>query len=249
MRLSPLSPRILESSASRRPEMPSERCGAGFHVLASTGMAATLAVAVFAVAGFAGMAAAGDVPGGGISCDSGELRAEVTDVQHGAGQTYAELSVVNVGRRSCELRGYPLVFQVDEAGDGLGPAAVAQGPVGPPVPLAVGGRAQAGLAMTAAGLFPSCPDAPARPAGLRVVPPGATGPLPVDGFAGLLPSGGGLAADGGLPSDGVAGRGSAPGPAAGPVAAGPGSVAAGVGCAATVLTELRVTTFFSASGG
>ncbi|WP_158230687.1 DUF4232 domain-containing protein [Frankia sp. CcI49] len=234
----------------------------GFHVLTTTGMAAaTLAVVGFASAGFAGIAVAGSglgvgISGGGISCDSGELRAEVTDIQHGAGQTHAALSVVNIGRRACELRGYPLVFQVDEAGHGLGPAADAQGPVGPSVPLAAGGRAQAGLTMTAAGLFPSCPDAPASPAGLRLIPPGGTGPLPVDGFAGLLPSDAGLVADGvagpGPLADGVAGpgpvAGSVAGPAAGPAAAGPGSVA-GAGCAATVLTELRVTTFFSASGG
>ncbi|OAA28178.1 Protein of unknown function (DUF4232) [Frankia sp. EI5c] len=150
-------------------------------------------------------------------CAPSELRAELVDAQHGAGQTHATLALVNTGGQACEVGGRPVVFQVDEAGTRRGQPAAAEGPAGAAVLLAAGERAEAGLTVSAAGLFPACgaDGSAVPPAGLRVIPPGGGEALTVDGLAALLP----LDA---------------------------GAVSAGAGCPEPALAELRVTALYPA---
>ncbi|MEX5631653.1 DUF4232 domain-containing protein [Parafrankia sp. FMc2] len=200
-----LSPRTLDLFLVSPAEMPRRRPG---RTAAGTALAA---VAAFSLS-LLGAESAGAGAGSGtalptdmslpahpssayrttaaMSCASGDLRAELTGAQHGAGQTHAELVLVNMSGRSCAVAGHPAVFRVDTDGRRLGTPAAADGPDGSPVLLAAGGRAVAGLTLSAAGLFPGCEDGgpAADVAGLQVIPPGGRTALPVAGFADVLPA-------------------------------------------------------------
>lgn len=185
-----LSPRTLDLFLTSPAEMPRRRPG---RTAAGTALAA---FAAFSLLGAESAdAGSGKTPPthtssayrttSETSCASGDLWAELTAAQHGAGQTHAELVLVNMTGRSCTVAGHPAVFRVDAAGRRLGAPAAADGPDGSPVLLAAGGRAVAGLTLSAAGLFPGCEDGDGGPAadvaGLQVIPPGGRTALPVAG--------------------------------------------------------------------
>ncbi|MCK9904565.1 hypothetical protein CC117_01860 [Parafrankia colletiae] len=190
-----LSPRTLDLFLIHPAEMPRRRPG---RTAAGTALAAVAAFSLFG-AESAGAGSETTLPTrpssayrttSETSCASGDLRAELTGAQHGAGQTHAELVLVNMSGRSCTVAGHPAVFRVDAAGRRLGAPAAADGPDGSPVLLAAGGRAVAGLTLSAAGLFPGCGDGGpvADVADLQVIPPGGRRALPVAGFADVLPT-------------------------------------------------------------
>ncbi|WP_051102667.1 DUF4232 domain-containing protein [Parafrankia elaeagni] len=190
-----LSPRTLDLFLISPAEMPRRRPG---RTAAGTALAAFAAFSLFG-AESAGAGSAKIPPThtssayrttSETSCASGDLRAELTAAQHGAGQTHAELVLVNMSGRSCTVAGHPAVFRVDAAGRRLGAPAAVDGPDGFPVLLAAGGRAVAGLTLSAAGLFPGCgDDGPAADvAGLQTIPPGGRTALAVAGFVDVLPA-------------------------------------------------------------
>ncbi|SQD95506.1 DUF4232 domain-containing protein [Parafrankia sp. BMG5.11] len=157
-----------------------------------TGLAVGLAVGLGAPAAALAVAAArpveavpadtGPADAGPIeACSPGDLLAELTGAQGGAGQVHADLVLANQGNRACALAGYPAVFQVDATGAAVGAPAVADGPRGPSVILWPGQRAAAGLSGTSAGLVAGR-SAGAEATGMSVIPPGGDGVLKVAGF-------------------------------------------------------------------
>lgn len=115
------------------------------------------------------------------ACSPGDLLAELTGAQGGAGQVHADLVLANQGNGVCVLAGYPAVFQVDAAGAAVGAPAVADGPRSPSVILWPGQRAAAGLSGTSAGLVAGRSTG-AEAASMSVIPPGGDGVLKVAGF-------------------------------------------------------------------
>lgn len=130
--------------------------------------------------------------GGVPNCGTDELRGSLGPAEGAAGSVYVPLVLTNVGRRTCELRGFPGVSYVAGAdGHQVGPAAAMSGPRGGEVVLKPGAAAAAQLQLVNVANFDAgvCHPMPVR--GLRVYPPGDTTSLYVEragtGCAGAPP--------------------------------------------------------------
>jgi hypothetical protein len=100
---------------------------------------------------------------------------------------FRPLLLTNIGKRTCELVGYPGVSYVaGDDGHQVGPAAEMDGPRNPQVNLAPGKAASAQLRMPNVRNFDEAACKPVAVRGVRVYPPGDTASLfvPFDGGEG-----------------------------------------------------------------
>lgn len=116
-------------------------------------------------------------PQGGPSgvCKSSQLRLTSGPRQGAAGSAYTTFSLTNVGQQACVLQGYPGVSVLDPAGNLVGQPADRYGPVGHPIEVAPGGRAQFVLRISEV-TQPGC-AAPRPSTEVQVYPPDQTVPL------------------------------------------------------------------------
>ncbi|MCK2218758.1 DUF4232 domain-containing protein [Actinomadura sp. ATCC 31491] len=104
-----------------------------------------------------------------VQCTAGRLKAQVGRIDPAAGNRFAPLVLTNVSGRSCWTRGFVGLIMIDAHRDALTTRVRRDGPAGPRVVLAPGGRAVARLHWGAVetGAETSCP----APSGLLVIPP------------------------------------------------------------------------------
>ncbi|GAA1259231.1 hypothetical protein GCM10009609_22740 [Pseudonocardia aurantiaca] len=124
--------------------------------------------------------AAGAVP----RCTSGELSVSLGTGDAGAGSVYRPLIFTNMGRATCELRGFPGVSYVaGDDGHQVGPAAEMSGDRGGQIDIAPSGTAIAPLQLVNVQNFDAAVCRPTPVRGLRVYPPGETASVfvPMDG--------------------------------------------------------------------
>ncbi len=116
-------------------------------------------------------------PQGGPSgvCKSSQLRLTAGPRQGAAGSAYTTFSLTNAGQQACVLQGYPGVSVLDPAGNLVGQPADRYGPVGQPIEVAPGGRAQFVLRISEV-TQPGC-AAPRPSTQVQVYPPDQTVPL------------------------------------------------------------------------
>jgi hypothetical protein len=119
-----------------------------------------------------------DTPTGPPRCTTAELSGSLTDAQGTTGTVYRTLLLTNVGRQTCELRGFPGVSYVaGEDGHQVGPSAEMVGERGAQVRLDPGHAAVTAIGMVQVANFDPAVCRPTPVRGLRVYPPGDTASL------------------------------------------------------------------------
>ncbi len=111
---------------------------------------------------------------GGV-CNSNQLSLAAGPRQGAAGSAYTTFTLTNASQQACVLQGYPGVSVLDPAGNLVGQPADRYGPLGQPVEVAPGGRAQFVLRISEV-TQPGC-AAPRSSTQVQVYPPDQTVPL------------------------------------------------------------------------
>ncbi|WP_233576267.1 DUF4232 domain-containing protein [Saccharopolyspora rhizosphaerae] len=114
-------------------------------------------------------------------CQSAQLTGSMSPVQAGAGQRYADLTLTNSGDARCTLQGYGGMELVDAAGNPL-PTTVTRAPDPGPTLLDLDPGESAAATLHWSTVPHGDEGDPCQPvaAGLRVIPPDETEPLPVE---------------------------------------------------------------------